>query len=171
MCWFMNIMRKTQLIRLKYDVNSKIMHITNKITQLQRYAANVADGKVSFKEMCDVPYKLFGRQSIFQQYSHNSALQVAQFQMATMAPMMAMQMQGANPQQVMMYQNNMFMNLYQEARKQAAEEEKKLLNEQEKEMVLEKEQLIALRMSYDNELKAIEEAQPRALEMLKVSLA
>ena len=159
-------MRRTQLIRLKYDVNSKIMNITRRITDLQRYATNVADGKVSFKEMCDIPYTLFGRQSIFMQYSHNSALNVANMQMAAMAPMMAMQMQNANPQQISMYQNQMFMNLYNQARKQAAEEEKKLLNEQEKELVLEKEQLVALRSSYEAELKSLTEQQPRALESL-----
>ena len=164
---FMIQMRTNMLIRLKYDVNHKIMNITKRIMDLQKYAMNVADGKVSFKEMCEVPYKLFGRQSIFQQYSHNSALQSANMQMGMMAPMLAMQMQNANPQQLQMYQNYMFMNLYKEARKNAAEEEKKLLNEQEKELVVEKEQLVALRDSYDVELKSLKEQAPRALEWLK----
>ena len=164
---FMIQMRTNSLIRLKYDVNKKIMDITKRIMDLQKYSMNVADGKVSFKEMCEVPYKLFGRQSIFQQYAHNSALQSANMQMGMMAPMLAMQMQNANPQQLQMYQKYMFMNLYKEARKNAAEEEKKLLNEQEKELVVEKEQLVALRDSYDVELKSLKEQAPRALEWLK----
>jgi len=164
-------MRRNMLIRSKYDYNHKIMDITKRIMDLQKYAVNVADGKVSFNEMCDVPYKLFGRQSIFQQYSHNSALQSANMQMGMMAPMMAMQMQGANPQQLAMYQQQMFMNLYKEARKNAAEEEKKLLNEQEKELVVEKEKLIAMRDACDAELKSLNEAAPRALEWLKSSYA
>lgn len=171
MCLFLILTRKFQLIRLKYDVNSKIMNITRKIGDLQRYAANIADGKISSKEMYDVPSKLFGRQSIFQQYAHNRSLQMANMQMGMMAPMMAMQMQAMNPQYQALYQQNMFMNLYKEARQQAAEEEKKLLNEQEKELVLEKEKLQALAQEYDVELKSLREAEPRAYEIVKPNIA
>ncbi len=171
MCLFMILTRKLFLIRQKYDVNAKIMNITRKITDLQRYASNIADGKVSAQEMYDVPTKLFGRQSIFQQYAHNRSLQMANMQMATMAPMMAMQMQNVNPQYQALYQQNMFMNLYKEARKEAAQEEQKLLNEQEKELVLEKEKLQALAQEYDVELKGLNEAMPRAFEIVKPNIA
>ncbi|MCM1010602.1 MAG: hypothetical protein NC390_06980 [Fusobacterium sp.] len=171
MCLFMILTRKLFLTRQKYDVNAKIMNITRKITDLQRYATNIADGKISGKEMYDVPTKFFGRQSIFQQYAHNRSLQMANMQMATMAPMMAMQMQGVNPQYAQMYQQNMFMNLYKEARQEAAEEEKKLLNEQEKELVLEKEKLQALAQEYDVELKGLNEALPRSFEIVKPNIA
>ncbi len=171
MCLFMILTRKLFLVRQKYDVNAKIMNITRKITDLQRYASNVADGKVSAQEMYDVPTKLFGRQSIFQQYAHNRSLQMANMQMATMAPMMAMQMQNVNPQYQALYQQNMFMNLYKEARKEAAQEEQKLLNEQEKELVLEKEKLQALAQEYDVELKGLNEAMPRAFEIVKPNIA
>ena len=147
------------------------MNITRKIGDLQRYAANIADGKLSMKEMTDVPSKLFGRQSIFQQYAHNRSLQIANMQMGMMAPMMAMQMQSMNPQYQMLYQQNMFMNLYKEARQEAAKEEQKLLNEQEKELVLEKEKLQALAQEYDVELKGLREAEPRAYEIVKPTLA
>lgn len=167
----MILTRKLFLIRQKYDVNAKIMNITRKITDLQRYASNIADGKVSAQEMYDVPTKLFGRQSIFQQYAHNRSLQMANMQMATMAPMMAMQMQNVNPQYQALYQQNMFMNLYKEARKEAAQEEQKLLNEQEKELVLEKEKLQALAQEYDVELKGLNEAMPRAFEIVKPNIA
>ncbi len=171
MCLFMILTRKLQLIRLKYDVNSKIMNITRRIGDLQRYASNIADGKISMKEMTDVPSKLFGRQSIFQQYAHNRSLQMANMQMGMMAPMMAMQMQAMNPQYQALYQQNMFMNLYKEARQEAAKEEQKLLNEQEKELVLEKEKLQALAQEYDVELKGLKEAEPRAYEIVKPTLA
>lgn len=171
MCLFMILTRKLFLVRQKYDVNAKIMNITRKITDLQRYASNVADGKVSAQEMYDVPTKLFGRQPIFQQYAHNRSLQMANMQMATMAPMMAMQMQNVNPQYQALYQQNMFMNLYKEARKEAAQEEQKLLNEQEKELVLEKEKLQALAQEYDVELKGLNEAMPRAFEIVKPNIA
>ena len=92
-------------------------------------------------------------------------------QMGMMAPMMAMQMQTMNPQYQALYQQNMFMNLYKEARQQAAEEEKKLLNEQEKELVLEKEKLQALAQEYDVELKGLREAEPRAYEIVKPNIA
>ncbi len=147
------------------------MNITRKIGDLQRYASNIADGKISMKEMTDVPSKLFGRQSIFQQYAHNRSLQMANMQMGMMAPMMAMQMQAMNPQYQAMYQQNMFMNLYKEARQEAAKEEQKLLNEQEKELVLEKEKLQALAQEYDVELKGLKEAEPRAYEIVKPTLA
>lgn len=167
----MFLARKIQLIRLRYGLDAKIMEKTRKIEQLQRYASNIADGKISMKEMSDVPSKLFGRQSIFQIYAHNRSLQIANMQMASMAPMMAMQMQGMNPQYLTLYQNNMFMNLYQEARKEAAQEEQKLLNEQEKELVAEKTKLEALKQAYDAELKGIDEALPRSFEVLKPNLA
>lgn len=171
MCLFLILTRKFQLIRLKYDVNTKIMNITRKIGDLQRYASNIADGKISMKEMTDVPSKLFGRQSIFQQYAHNKSLMMANMQMGMMAPMMAMQMQTMNPQYQALYQQNMFMNLYKEARQEAAKEEQKLLNEQEKELVVEKEKLQALAQEYDVELKGLREAEPRAYEVLKPTLA
>ncbi len=171
MCLFLILTRKIHLIRAKFDVNAKIMNITKKISDLQRYACNIADGKLSLKEMTDVPSKLFGRQSIFQMYSHNRALQMANVQMGMMAPMMAMQMQNANPQMLAMYQQNMYMNLYQEGRKEVAEEEKKLLNEQEKELVAEKEKLQSLAQEYEVELKGLREAEPRAYEFLKPTLA
>lgn len=171
MCLFLILTRKFQLIRLKYDVNSKIMNITRKIGDLQRYASNIADGKISMKEMTDVPSKLFGRQSIFQQYAHNRSLQMANMQMGMMAPMMAMQTQAMDPQYQALYQQNMFMNLYKEARQEAAKEEQKLLNEQEKELVLEKEKLQALAQEYDVELKGLKEAEPRAYEIVKPTLA
>lgn len=171
MCLFLILTRKFQLIRLKYDVNAKIMNITRKIGDLQRYASNIADGKISMKEMTDVPSKLFGRQSIFQQYAHNRSLQMANMQMGMMAPMMAMQMQAMDPQYQALYQQNMFMNLYKEARQEAAKEEQKLLNEQEKELVLEKEKLQALAQEYDVELKGLREAEPRAYEIVKPTLA
>lgn len=171
MCLFMLLTRKLELIRLKYDVNSKIMNITRKLGHLQRYASNIADGKLSFKEMSDVPSSLFARQAVFQQYAHNRSLQIANFQMATMAPMLAMQMQTMPEQYQALYQQNMFMNLYKEARQEAAEEEKKLLNEQEKELVAEKEKLQALAQEYDVELKGIKEAEPRAYEIFKPTLA
>lgn len=147
------------------------MNITRKIGDLQRYASNIADGKISMKEMTDVPSKLFMRQSIFQQYAHNRSLQMANMQMGMMAPMMAMQLQNMDPQYQQLYQQNMFMNLYKEARQEAAKEEQKLLNEQEKELVSEKEKLQALAQEYDVELKGLKEAEPRAYEVLKPTLA
>ena len=171
MCLLMRTARIHDLIRLKYAANARVMEITRRLGELQRYAANIADGKLSFKEMTDIPAKLFGRQSIFQMYAHNKSLQIANAQMATMAPMLAMQMQNANPQMLVMYQQNMFMNLYQEARKEAAEEEKKLLNEQETELVADKEKWQGLVQAYDTELKGLRETASQDYQIFRPTMA
>lgn len=157
MALLMNLARRLELISMKFDISARRMNIKRQLRQLAQYAANIADGNVSFREMGAIPSAYFARQSIFQQYAHNRALQVANWQMATMAPMMMMQMQGQNPQMMQMYQNSMFMQLYSSARKEAAEEEKKLLNEQEKDLQEQDLALEAQEKSCDAEIQGIGE--------------
>ena len=158
-----HLARKIALRGLIYDTRMKVSELTRQIHDLTRYAANIGDGKISFKDMTDIPTRFFQRQSIFQQYAHQSALQVAGMQLATMAPMMMMQMQGqnANPYMMQMYQQSMFMNLYNEARKEAVEHEKKLLNEQEKEIVTEKDKYQAMLDGYEAEIKTIDQVMQK----------
>ena len=63
------------------------------------------------------------------------------------------------------------MNLYQEARKEAAEEEKKLLNEQETELVADKEKWQGLVQAYDTELKGLRETASQDYQIFRPTMA
>lgn len=147
----------------------KILNITKKLHDLTRYASNIADGKISVKEMSDIPARLFQRQSIFQMTSHQNAVMTAQMQMGAMGSMLAMQLGQMPPQMQAMYQNQVFMNLYSEARKEAAQQEQKLLNEQEEELTAEKAKLEALAQEYDVELKSLDQQQQKDYDIFKVA--
>lgn len=147
----------------------KILNITKKLHDLTRYASNIADGKISIKEMSDIPARLFQRQSIFQMTSHQNAVMTAQMQMGAMGSMLAMQLGQMPPQMQAMYQNQVFMNLYSEARKEAAQQEQKLLNEQEEELTAEKAKLEALAQEYDVELKSLDQQQQKDYDIFKVA--
>ena len=108
------------------------MELTRKLSDLQQYSANIADGSVSMSDMMNTPGSMFGRQMMFMNYAHNAALFGAQQNMAMMQPQIAMQMQQMpDPNMQMMYRNWIFQNLYKQQREQVAKQEAKLLNEQE----------------------------------------
>ena len=161
--------RRMYLIRAKSEVNMKILNITKKLGDLTRYASNIADGKISLRDMYDIPSRLFQRQSIFQMTSHQNAVMTANMQMAAMGGMLAMQLGQMPPEMQAMYQQQIFMNLYSEARKEAAQQEQKLLNEQEAELTTEKAKLQALAEEYDVELKSLDQQQQKDYDIFKVA--
>ena len=91
--------RKLDINRQRSDLNYRLMEITRKLSDLQQYASNIADGSVSMSDMMNTPSSMFGRQLMYMQYAHNGALFGAQQKMAMMQPMIAQQMmQMPNPQ-------------------------------------------------------------------------
>ena len=76
--------RKLDITRQKSDLNYRLMQLTQKLSDLQQYAANIADGSVSMSDMLNTPGTMFGRQMMYMQYAHNGALFGAQQKMAMM---------------------------------------------------------------------------------------
>ena len=120
--------RKLDIMRQKSDLNYRLMNITQKLNDLQQYAANIADGSVSMSDMMNTPGSMFGRQLMYMNYAHNMALFGAQQQMAMMGPQIQMQMsQMGNPAYQLMYQQWVFRGLYEQQRQLAGKQEQKLL--------------------------------------------
>ena len=84
--------RKLDIMQRKSDLNYRLMNLTRKLSDLQQYAANIGDGSVSMSDMMNTPGSMFGRQLMYMQYAHNTALFGAQQQMQMMQPQIAMQM-------------------------------------------------------------------------------
>ena len=60
--------RKLDIIRQQNELNFRLMNLTRKLSDLQQYAANVADGSVSMSDMMNTPSSMFGRQMMYMQY-------------------------------------------------------------------------------------------------------
>lgn len=101
--------RKLDIMQRKSDLNYRLMNLTRKLSDLQQYAANIGDGSVSMSDMMNTPGSMFGRQLMYMQYAHNTALFGAQQQMQMMQPQIAMQMsQMQDPNMQAMYQQWIF---------------------------------------------------------------
>ena len=156
------------IIHRRNDVNYRLMELTRKLSDLQQYSANIADGSVSMSDMMNTPGSMFGRQMMFMNYAHNAALFGAQQNMAMMQPQIAMQMQQMpDPNMQMMYRNWIFQNLYKQQREQVAKQEAKLLNAQEKEIEKEKAKLETQLKLLEQEYQACVEGEKRSIEMFK----
>lgn len=160
--------RKLDVQRRKSDLNYRLMELTRKLSDLQQYAANIADGSVSMNDMMNTPCSMFGRQMMFMQYSHNSAIFGAQQKMMAMQPMMAMQMQQMqNPNMQAMYQNWIYNSLYDQERERIGKQETKLLNEQEKQIQAEKAKLETQLKLLDQEYEACKQGEDKAIQYWK----
>ncbi len=160
--------RKLDLNRQRHDLNYRLMNLTRKLSDLQQYAANIADGSVSMSDMMNTPCSMFGRQLMFMQYAHNGALFGAQQKMQMMGPMIGMQMQQmGNPQYQQMYQNWIFKNMYDQERERMGKQEQKLLNEQEKQIQAEKQKLETQLKLLDQEYEACKQAESEEVKRWK----
>jgi hypothetical protein len=148
----------------RLDKQYRLEKILLKIQDLQRYAANIADGKITMSEMLDTPCSMFGRQMMFMQWSHNTSLMGTQQQMTAMAPMINMQMSQMQPQMQAWYQQNIFQQMYQQQREQRAKEETRMLNEQEKELQAEKLKLETEIKMLDQEYESSKQAVSKDIE-------
>lgn len=164
--------RKLDIIHRKNDLNYRLMELTRKLSDLQQYSANIADGSVSMHDMMNTPGSMFGRQMMFMNYAHNAALFGAQQNMAYMQPQIQMQMQQMqDPNQQMMYQNWIFQSLYKQQREQVAKQEAKLLNAQEKEIEAEKQKIQTQLQLLEQEYQACVDGEKKSIEMFKPEYA
>ncbi len=160
--------RKLEINRQKSDLNFRLMQLTRKLSDLQQYAANIADGSVSMSDMMNTPSSMFGRQLMYMQYAHNGALFGAQQKMGMMAPILSMQMQQMpDPNMQAMYQQWIFRNLYNQERERMGKQEEKLLNEQEKRIQAEKLKLETQLKLLDQELEACKQGEEKAVQNFK----
>ena len=144
------------------------MNLTRKLSDMQQYAANIADGSVSMSDMMNTPSSMFGRQMMYTQYAHNGALFGAQQKMAMMQPQIAMQMQQMqDPNYQAMYQQWIFKSLYDQERERMGKQETKLLNEQEKQIQAEKAKLESQLKLLDQELEACKQGEDAAVKQWK----
>lgn len=162
--------RKLDIMRRKSDLNYRLMNLTRKLSDLQQYAANIADGSVSMHDMMNTPGSMFGRQLMYMQYAHNGAIFGAQQKMAMMQPQIMAQMQQMpNPAYQQMYQQWIFKSLYDQERERMGKQEQKLLNEQEKQIQAEKAKIETQLKLLDQEYQACKEGEDKAVEQFKPS--
>ena len=160
--------RKLDIMHRKNDLNYRLMNLTRKLSDMQQYAANIADGSVSMSDMMNTPSSMFGRQMMYMQYAHNGALFGAQQKMAMMQPQIAMQMQQMqDPNYQVMYQQWIFKSLYDQERERMGKQETKLLNEQEKQIQAEKAKLETQLKLLDQELEACKQGEDAAVKQWK----
>ena len=125
--------RKHDLTSQIFRYQAKLQDLTRKLTDMQQYAANIADGSISMFDMMNTPCSMFGRSMIFMQYSHNMAVQNSQMNLMGMQPMIQQQMTQMDSNSQMMYQQWIQQSLYKQERERFAKMEAKFLNQQEKE--------------------------------------
>ena len=160
--------RKLDIMHRKNDLNYRLMNLTRKLSDMQQYAANIADGSVSMSDMMNTPSSMFGRQMMYMQYAHNGALFGAQQKMAMMQPQIAMQMQQMqDPNYQAMYQQWIFKSFYDQERERMGKQETKLLNEQEKQIQAEKAKLETQLKLLDQELEACKQGEDAAVKQWK----
>ena len=160
--------RKLDIMRQKSDLNFRLMNITQKLSDLQQYAANIADGSVSMSDMMNTPGTMFGRQLMYMNYAHNAAIFGAQQQMSMMGPMIQTQAgQMGNPQYQQMYMNWVFKSLYDQQRQLVGKQEQKLLNEQEKQIQAEKAKIETQLKLLDQELESVKQGEDAAVKQWK----
>ena len=160
--------RKLDIMHRKNELNYRLMNLTRKLSDMQQYAANIADGSVSMSDMMNTPSSMFGRQMMYMQYAHNGALFGAQQKMAMMQPQIAMQMQQMqDPNYQAMYQQWIFKSLYDQERERMGKQETKLLNEQEKQIQAEKAKLETQLKLLDQELEACKQGEDAAVKQWK----
>ena len=156
--------RKHDLVSQQFRYQARLQELTRKLSDLQQYAANIADGSVSMFDMMNTPSSMFGRSMMYMNYSHNMAVQNAQMNYMGMQPMIAQQIAQMDPQSQMMYQQWIQQNLYKQERERFAKIEAKLLNEQEKEIMQEKEKIESQLKMIEAELQSVRQAEEAGIK-------
>lgn len=156
--------RKQDLIRRKHEMEFKLTQLTEKLQNLQSYAAGIADGVVSLNDLMTVPPSMFNRMSMFMMYSHQGAMAGAQEKYNFMAatPGAIPQMQNAQLQQ--QYSQMMFKNLYDQEREKFKKVEEKMLDQQDKKITQEKAKLETQLKMIESELQSVEKAEDKAAQ-------
>ena len=146
----------------------RLTEITRRISDLQEYAASIADGSVTLEEMMTVPGSMFGRMFQYMGNSHNQALMYSenQFNNPGFQQALGPQLQQMDPQAQQQYIAWIKHSMYSQAREQIGKQEARLLHQQEKKLVLEKEKLEASIKMDEADLKSSREARDKGIEQM-----
>ncbi len=163
--------RKQQLIRRKSELEARLLNLSQKVEDLQKYASLVGSGPVSLNSLMNVPTSLFGRMTSFMTMSNRMAMSQAQreFQYTMMLPGAAQNLQmysQGNPQMEAYTKRMMMSAYYQNAMKNASERESQLLNAQEEKIQSEKAQMEAQLKMVNAEMESVDQAEGKAATAL-----
>ena len=164
MALLMFIARSHDLLDLQYRYQERLSEITRKLSDMQEYAANIADRSVSMFDMMNTPASMFGRTMMYMTYSHNMALQNSQMKFAQIQPMIAQQMAQMDPNAQLMYQQWIQKSLYEQERDRIAKMEAKIANAEEKELMQEKSKIEAKLKMIEEELESVKQAKDAGIK-------
>ncbi len=160
--------RKLAIVNQQHQLQYRLLNLTRKLSDLQQYAANIADGSISMHDMMNTPASMFNRQMMFMMYSHNASIFGAQQQMGQMAPMIQQQMmQMPDPNAQAMYQQWIFQSLYKQQREMASKQESALLNQQEKQIIEEKTKIETQLKMLEQELEAVKKGEQEGIKQFQ----
>ena len=164
MAILMFIARKHDLISQQYKYQARLQELTRKLSDMQQYAANIADGSVSMFDMMNTPASMFGRTMMYMTYSHNMAVQNEQMKFMNLQPVIAHQMMQMDPTSQMMYKQWIQQSLYKQERERMAKIEAKLMNQQEQEIMQEKQKIEAQLKMIEQELESVKQAEEAGIK-------
>lgn len=157
--------RVHDLIYQKSNIEYRLTKLTEKLRDMQQYAATVGNGSVSIGDLLNSPGSMMGRTMNYLAFAHNSSMQYMQQNLPLMQQMYQQQMaQQQNPQQQQMMQNYMMKMLYMQGRDRAAQIEAKNLNMEEQRIAQEKEKLETQLAEVNQELKSAKEARDQGIK-------
>lgn len=123
--------RILDIISRKSRLNMELLTLRRKLIDFQKYAASIADNEISMDDLLNVPSSLFGRMTTYMAYSHNSAMNGATQKFAGVIAMNQANMAQVSADQMELYKQSVFKNLYDNERERFQRVEEKLLDAEE----------------------------------------
>lgn len=155
--------RKLDIIRRRIDLEYKSNQLRKLLYDLQSYAANIADGEVSFNDLSSAPASIFNKMSNYMITSHNGSMTRAQQQFFMYQQ--AGQFNNIPPQNQEAYKQIMLKNLYEQERERYQKVEEKILNAKEKKIALEQGKIDSQLKMLNEEYASVEKAEAEAIKL------
>lgn len=154
---------------LQSSINRKqarLVELTRKLSDLQQYSANIADGNNTIFELVNAPASMFSRTLQYLSYSQNVAMMNANNKWALIDPMLQQQLQNSNmdAMQKQQYYQMYFQDLLKQERAEIQKREEKYINQQEKEIEQEKTKVETSLKMDQTELESAQKAQDEGIK-------
>lgn len=151
------------------------MQLQNKLIDMQKYSASIADGAVSMNDLMGCPANMFNKMSVFAQYANMTAMIGARNQMAAAAmggglkldPAYLQNNQIPEDQKDKMeqqYKAMIFEQFKQQQLQKVAESEKKLMDAEETKINQQIAQMETQLKMLDSEEQKVTDAESKAAE-------
>lgn len=147
--------RKLMLTSRINSLNLKLMLIMQKQQDLSVYGANIADGKITAEEFASSPTSIFNRQMLYTQTTGGNAQVTATNQMNLYM--------SSNPN-TQVDQNALQQSYYEQALKEAAQNENKRIAVIENEIDQERLKVETQLKAAEKELDEVEKAEDKGIE-------